>query len=165
VLLAQLDSKSGVGVLTVTTTAADGSYPIVLAESYDNTNPQRRFGQTISALGEADAAGAAQRLELVGLRNDKGTKATLFLFNPSGTAGEYDLVYRGRDGAVLGILRAVKLSPGQLRQIDSTQHPTRRGGSNGFSVEVVVKSGRALAAAQLVRTSTQDPAYIVGVVR
>ncbi len=165
VLFGQLGSRSGVGVLTVTTTSLDGTYPVVLAESFDNTNPAKRFGQTIGALGDTDVADAAHRLELVGLRNDKATKTTIFLFNPSGAAAEYDLVYRAPSGAVLGTLKNVKLAAGQLRQLDPAQHPTKKGASNGFSVEVVVKSGKALAAAQLLRTSTQDPAYIVGVVR
>jgi len=83
---------------------------------------------------------------------------------PAGTEKDIDAAAEGWTVSGDGTVR-VKLAPGQLRQLDPSQHPTKRGASNGFSVEVVVKSGKALAAAQLLRTSTQDPAYVVGVVR
>ena len=37
--------------------------------------------------------------------------------------------------------------------------------ANGFTVQVVVKSGTALSAAQVLTTATGDPAYVQGVAR
>ena len=166
VLLGQFGLRSGVGVLTVSSTSPTGVYPIVQAESYDNANPQQRFGQGLVALTDDDAADSSQKLVLVGLRQDNLNKTTLWLFNPSGDGGEYDLVYRDLAGNVLGTLRSAKVAAGQVRQFLSSQHPIKKGGApNGFTVEVVVKSGKALAAAQVVRSGSNDPAYVPGVVR
>ncbi len=164
VLFTQFGLRNGTGLLTLTSTSPNGVFPIASAESYDNTNPQKRFGQTLVALSDADAADTTKKQVLVGLRQDGVSKTTLLLFNPSDAAGQYDLVYRGLNGAVLGTLKDVKLEAGQLRQVTPTQHPLKKSKvANGFTVEVVVKSGKALAVAQVVRTSTNDPAYIRGV--
>ncbi|HEX4964310.1 MAG TPA: PKD domain-containing protein [Thermoanaerobaculia bacterium] len=166
VLLSKFSLKSGIGMLTVSSTSPNGVYPIVKAESFDNTNPQKRFGQGIVALTDADAADTSHKLVLVGLRQDGLNKTTLWLFNPSGVAGLYDLVYRDINGNVLGTLQNVKAPAGQLVQIGPTQHPIRKPGTPyGVSVEVVVKSGKALAAAQVVRNGSNDPAYVPAVVR
>ena len=151
-------------MLTVNSTSTNGVYPIATGESYDNTNPQKRFGQTMLALTDADAAGVGQREILVGLRQDAGNKMTLWIFNPSAAAGEYEVVYRNLNGVVLGSVKGVKIPAGQLYQLASTQHPVKKV-SNGFTVEIVVKSGKALAAAQVVSSGTTDPAYIRGQVR
>jgi len=88
------------------------------------------------------------------------------MLNPSAAAGEYDVVYRGLNGAVLSTTRGVKIAAGQIREFAPSQHPFKKAGvPNGFTVEIVVKSGKALAAAQVVSTGTSDPAYIQGVAR
>lgn len=166
VLLAQFGLKAGSGVLTLTSTSADATYPIVLGESYDNSNPLKRFGQTILPLTDDDAAGAGMMSVLVGLRQDVNYNTTLWLFNPGAAAGQYDLVYRRVDGTVLGILSNIALAAGAVRQFDPAQHPIKKPGTvGGFTVEVVVKSGRALAAAQVVNLATSDPGYVPGVAR
>ncbi|MEA2601799.1 MAG: hypothetical protein QOF89_2791 [Acidobacteriota bacterium] len=158
--------RGGTGVLTLTSTSPNGVFPIALGESYDNTNPQKRFGQTIVALSDADAAEATKKEVLVGLRQNASNKTTFWVFNPSAAAGEYDIVYRGLNGAVLGTIRGVKVAAGQVREIAPSQHPFKKAGvPSGFTVEIVVKSGKALAAARVVTTATSDPAYIQGVAR
>ena len=61
---------------------------------------------------------------------------------------------------------AREVGAGQIRQVSPTQHPFKKAGvASGFTVEIVVKSGQALAAAQVVSTGTNDPAFIAGVAR
>ena len=53
-----------------------------------------------------------------------------------------------------------------MHQISPSQHPLKKAGvPGGFTVEVVVKSGTALAAAQVVRAGSNDPAFIAAEVR
>jgi hypothetical protein len=164
VLASVLGVRGGVGVLTIT--AVSGSNPLVAADGYDNTNPRKRYGQRIPALSDGDAAAVGQRLVLMPLRQDGASKTTVWLFNPGSTAGSVDLVYRGLDGSVLGTLPGLPLGAGQAVQLDPTQHPLAKTGvPGGFTLEVVVRAGKALAAAQVVRTATGDPAYVTAAVR
>jgi PKD repeat protein len=165
-LFSQFGLRNGTGVLTLTSTSPDGIFPIARAESYDNTNPAKRYGQSLLALSDADAADSTKKEVLVGLRQDGSNKTTLWLLNPSSTAGVYNLVYRGLNGAVLGTLAGVRIGAGQVHQISPTQHPLKKAGvPGGFTVEVVVKSGKALAAAQVVRAGSNDPSFIAAEVR
>ncbi len=165
-LFSQFGLRNGTGVLTLTSTSPNGIFPIARAESYDNTSPSKRYGQSLIALSDADAADTTKREVLVGLRQDGSNKTTLWLLNPSGAAGLYDLVYRGLNGAVLGTLSGIRIGAGQLRQISPSQHPIKRPGvPGGFTVEVVVKSGKALAAAQVVRAGSNDPVFVAAQVR
>jgi hypothetical protein len=166
VLFSRFGLRNGAGVLTLTSSSPNGIFPIVSGESYDNTNPQKRFGQTLVAMSDADAADATKKEVLVGLRQDGTFKTTVWLLNPSDTAGLYDLVYRGLNGALLGTIKNVKIGAGQIRQFIPAQHPLKKSKvANGFTVEVVVKSGKALAVGQVVRTATNDPSYVLGVAR
>ena len=94
VLLSRFGTKAAAGVLTLTSSSPNGTYPIALGESYDNGNPQKRYGQTIVPLSDADAAGIGKKSVLVGLRQDGSFKTTLWLFNPSAAAGQYDQPHR-----------------------------------------------------------------------
>ncbi|HEX4965881.1 MAG TPA: PKD domain-containing protein [Thermoanaerobaculia bacterium] len=166
VLFSQFGLRNGTGVMTLTSTSPNGIFPIAMGESYDNTHPTKRFGQSLIALSDADAADTTKKEVLVGLRQDGANKTTLWVLNPTGATGVYDIVYRGLNGAVLGTLPGVRIGAGQLRQISPTQHPLRKTGvPNGFTIEIVVKAGKALAAAQVVSTGTNDPAFIAGEVR
>jgi PKD repeat protein len=153
-----------VGVITVASTSANGTYATVQAESYNNANPASRFGQSMGAFSDADAAVPGQTHYLVGLRQDANHLATFWLFNSSTTDyGVYDVVYRNLDGTVLGTVSNVSLPPGKVRQFLPSNHPLPAGGvTNGFTVQVVVKSGTAITAAQILTPSTGDPAYIQG---
>jgi len=165
-LFTQFALKNGTGVLTLTSTSPSGIFPIASAETYDNTNPAKRFGQSLVALSDADAADLGKKEVLVGLHQGGSNKTTLWIFNPSTAPGVYDVVYRGLDGALLGTLPGIKIAAGQLSQISPSQHPaTTAAATNGFTVEVVVKSGKALAAAQVIVTGSSDPAYVAGEVR
>ena len=165
-LLSQFGLHNGTGILTLTSTSPNGIFPIARAESYDNTNPAKRYGQSLIALSDADAADSTKREILVGLRQDGSNKTTLWLLNPSGSAGLYDLVYRGLNGAVLGTLHGIKVGSGQIHQIAPNQHPLKKAGvPGGFTVEVVVKSGKALATAQVVRAGSNDPVFVAPQVR
>jgi hypothetical protein len=165
-LFTQFGLRSGTGVVTLTSTSPNGIFPIARAESYDNTNPAKRYGQSLLALSDADAADTTKKEVLVGLRQDGSNKTTLWLLNPSGGAGVYDLVYRGLDGSVLGTLPGIKVGAGQVHQISPNQHPLKKAGvPGGFTVEVVVHSGKALAAAQVVRAGSNDPVFVAPVAR
>ncbi len=118
------------------------------------------------AQGDGDAAGTGQRVVLTGLRQDSAYRTTLWLFNPSGAAGVYDLVYRALDGSVLGRLDGISLGAGKARQLSPSQHPLpAAGAAGGFTVEAVVRSGTLLAAGQVVNNASNDPAYVEGQTR
>jgi hypothetical protein len=158
----QWNVTNGIGVLTVKSTSPT-LFPVVQGESYDNTNPAKRFGQAMTAVTDADAAGSGQGSYLVGLRQDSGHRTTLWLFNPGTTQAEYDLVYRALDGSVIATTKGVLLGGGKLKQVSPSQHPLpTAGAANGFTLQVVVKSGKVLSAAQVVNNATNDPSYIQG---
>jgi PKD repeat protein len=158
--------RSTVGVITLDSDAPGGVFPIVQGESYDATSPTKRFGQLMAAVGESQAAGANASQYLVGLRQDAKNRSVLWIFNPGATACVYDVVYRGLDGHELGRIPGVAMGPGIVRQFGPAQHRLPAGGvANGFTVEVQVKSGKALAAAQVVSGASNDPAYIQGATR
>ncbi len=156
-----------VGVIKITSSVANAVYPIVQAESYSPAQPANRFGQSMRAFSDADAATAGQTHYLVGLRQDATHLTTLWVFNNSTTDyGIYDIVYRGLDGSVLGTIRDLTLPPGRVKGLLPPQHPLPGGTvPNGFTVQVVVKNGTALSAAQVLTTSTGDPAYVQGAAR
>src|SRR6185295_1046123 len=117
------------------------------------------------AQSDADAASTGQGHYLVGLRQDGDYRTSFWLVNPSGDMGDYDLIYRNLDGAQIGSLH-MQLSPGKMRQVGPSQHPIPAAGvQGGFTVQIVVNSGKVLSAAQVVNNETNDPAYIQGAVR
>jgi hypothetical protein len=156
-----------VGVITVTSAGANGVYPIVQAESYNNALPANRYGQSMAAFSDANEAKVGQSHYLVGLRQDANHLATVWVFNNSTTdTGIYDIVYRGLDGTVLGKVSNLTLPPGKVKGLLPNQHPLPAGGvTGGFTVQVVVKNGTVLSAAQVLTTSTGDPAYVQGAAR
>jgi PKD repeat protein len=166
VVSGQLGVQNGIGVLTVSSSSPAGIFPIVQGESYDNSDPTKRFGQSMSAITDADAAGTGQSQYMVGLRQDSGHRTTFWLFNPGSVNAQYDVIYRGLDGSVIGSTRGVVLGAGKLRQFSPSQHPIPATGvQDGFTVQVVVTSGKVLSAAQVVNNDTNDPSYILGEAR
>jgi hypothetical protein len=160
----QWNIKDSVGVITLSSDSPNGVFPIVQGESYNNSNPSMRFGQFMAAFTDSDAAGAGKSHYLVGLRQDVNTRTTLWVFNPSPEQADYDLIYRALDGSELGRVSGVKLGAGKLRQFSPSQHALPATGvpGGGFTVQVKVKAGKVLAAAQVVNNKTNDPAYVQG---
>ncbi|MEA2561238.1 MAG: hypothetical protein QOH06_2742 [Acidobacteriota bacterium] len=162
--------KDAVGLLTIESNAPNGLFPVVQGESYLSTSgkPGARYGLAMAAFTDEDAAEAGQAHYLAGLRHDANNRTTVWIYNSSNEAGTYDLIYRGLDGKVLGRIDNVALGAGKLRQFSPTQHPLKalgkKGGGvpGGFTLQVVVKSGKVLAAAQVVNNKTNDPSYIQG---
>jgi hypothetical protein len=155
-----------VGILTFSTDPASSAFPIIQGESYDFSTSVRRFGQSMPALPESAAATAGQGQYMVGLRQDTGHWTAYWLFNPSTESGSYDLVYRGLDGTVLGQITGIKLPPGKSKLFRPSEHPIPAAGvPGGFTVQILVHSGKALAAGQVVNLTTNDPAYILGTTR
>ncbi|HEY0558120.1 MAG TPA: hypothetical protein VGG20_27970, partial [Thermoanaerobaculia bacterium] len=135
-------------------------------ESYDNSVPTKRFGQSMAAMTDANAAVTGHSLYLAGLRQDAAHRTTLWLFNPGSVNAQYDIFYRGLDGSVIGSTRGVILGAGKLRQFSPNQHPIPAAGvQDGFTVQIVVTSGKVLSAAQVVNNDTNDPSYIQGEAR
>jgi PKD repeat protein len=158
--------RNTVGVVTLDSNAPGGVFPIVQGESYENTNPNKRFGQSMPALTEARAAGANASQYLVGLRQDAKNRTTLWVFNPGSQPGVYDIVYLGLNGQELGRIENVAMGPGKLRQFSPSQHKLPAAGvTGGFTIQVRVKSGKVLATAQVINNVTNDPAYIQGETR
>lgn len=157
--------KDSVGVLTIESDSTNSVFPIVQGESYEttHTNAGMRFGQFMAAFTDEDAAGPGQAHFLVGLRQDANSRTTYWLYNPSNEPGSYDLIYRALDGTELGRIAGASLGAGKLRQLSPSQHPLpAAGASGGFTVQVVVRSGKVLSAAQVINNKTNDPAYVQG---
>lgn len=166
VIHGQWGLSNAIGILTLTSGEPSGALPVFQGESYNDAQPARRFGQSMTAQGDADAAAAGQQVVLTGLRQDAGYRTTLWLFNPSAVAGLYDLVYRAPDGTVLGRLDGIALGAGRARQLSPGQHPIPAAGvAGGFTVQVVVRAGKLLAAGQVVNNVSNDPAYVQGEAR
>jgi hypothetical protein len=162
----QWNLRNTVGVITLDSNAPHSVYPIVQGESYENTNPAKRFGQSMPAMSEAQAAGTGASQYLVGLRQDANNRTTLWVFNPGSVPAVYDIIYLGLDGTELGRIAGMALLPGKIRQLAPAQHPLPAAGvPGGFTVRVLARSGEALAAAQVVNNATNDPAYIQGATR
>lgn len=154
--------RNSVGVLTIENDAPNSLFPVIQGESYENTVPSKRYGQTLPAMTDNQAAGPNQGQYLVGLRQDAKYRTTFWVFNPGTTNGVYDVIYRSLDGQELGRVNAIALPAGKMRQFSPGQHRLPEGGvQNGFTVQILVRSGKALAAAQVVNT-TNDPAFIQG---
>lgn len=161
VLDRQWSVKSSVGALTIEPATAGGALPSALGETYRSTLLGKRYGHALPVLSDGDAAAAGQAQVLAGLRQDTGSRATIWVLNPGPEVGEYDVIYRGLDGAELGRI-AVRLGGGKVRQIGPPQHPLpETGAPDGFTVEVRARAGRVLAAGQVVG-STGDSAYLAG---
>jgi PKD repeat protein len=165
VIQGQWGIANAIGILTLTSREASGALPVFQGESYNNAQPARRFGQTLTAQGDADAAGPGQEVVLAGLRRDP-YRTTLWLFNPSAGEAVFDVVYRELSGAIAGHLDGIALGAGKAKQLSPSQHPFLGSqGAEGFTVEVVVHSGKLLAGAQVVNNATNDPAYVLGQTR
>jgi hypothetical protein len=166
VVAGQLHVQNGIGVLTVSSNSPEGIFPIVQGESYDNSVPTKRFGQSMAAITDASAASTGQSQYLVGLRQDAAHRTTLWLFNPGTVNAQYDIIYRGLDGSAIGSTRGVVLGAGKLRQFSPNQHPLPAAGvQDGFTIQIQVTSGKVLGAAQVVNNNTNDPSYILGEAR
>jgi PKD repeat protein len=154
--------KNTAGVLTIDPGTVGGALPSALGESYRSPLlGGKRYGHALPVMSDGDAAAAGQAQILAGLRQDAGSKATVWVLNPGPEVGEYDVIYRGLEGAELGRI-AVRLGGGKVRQLSPPQHPLPEAGApDGFTVEVRVRGGRALAAAQVVGASG-DSAYLTG---
>ncbi|HSK75134.1 MAG TPA: hypothetical protein VLQ45_01645, partial [Thermoanaerobaculia bacterium] len=158
--------KDSAGVLVLDSDALKGVFPVVQGESYDNSKPAKRFGQTLPAFTDENAAVPGKSHYLVGLRQDAKSRTTYWLYNPGTTTGEYDIIYRALDGSILGRIDSVRLGAGKARQVSPSQHPLpSAGAAGGFTVQFVVKSGKVLSAAQVVNNATNDPAYVQGELR
>ncbi|MCB1037526.1 MAG: PKD domain-containing protein, partial [Acidobacteria bacterium] len=161
-----LDADSSLGFVTIESDEADGVYPIVQAETYDVANPAGRFGQFMPALRDDQAAAAGQRQILTGLQQDAASRSTIWILNPGDEAGEYDLVYRALDGSEIGRISSYRVAAGSMRQINPGTHPLVDGvAEGGFTVQIVVRRGLLLSAAQVVNSITNDPAFVAGVTR
>ena len=162
--------KDSVGLLMIESDSPSGVFPVAQGESYLSTQgkPGARYGLAMAAFTDEDAAEPGQAHHLAGLRHDSNNRTTVWIYNNSNEAGAYDLIYRGLNGAILGRIDNVTLGAGKLRQFNPSQHPLKaigkKGGGvpGGFTLQVVVKSGKALAAAQVVNNKTNDPAYVQG---
>ncbi|HEX9941293.1 MAG TPA: PKD domain-containing protein [Thermoanaerobaculia bacterium] len=154
------------GVLAFASREPSGALPVVQAETYDNARPPRRVGQWITPVGALDLADPGQGQYLTGLRQDGSWETTLWLFNPSGSPGLYDLVYRALDGTVRGRIDGFAVPAGGVLRIAPNQHSLPAAGvPGGFTVQVLVRSGKLLAAAQVTDKATGDPAYVLGETR
>jgi PKD repeat protein len=160
--------RNTVGVITLESNALGGVFPIVQGESYETTNPNpgKRFGQSLPALTDAQAAGAGSSQFLAGLRQDAKNRTTMWIFNPSGQMAQYDVIYLSLSGQELGRINDVFLPAGKLQQLSPGQHKIPAAGvTGGFTVQVRVKAGKILTAAQVVKNTSNDPAYIQGETR
>jgi hypothetical protein len=163
VLQKQWNLTNAVGVLAIDSVPAGGALPAAFAENYRSPLLGKRYGHSMAVMKEADAAGVGRVHSLAGLRQDGQSRTTIWVLNAGAETGEYDVSYRGLDGADLGRI-VVRLAPGKVRQLNPTQHPLPEGGvAGGFTVEIQVHAGKVLAAAQVVNSANSDSAYVRGV--
>ncbi len=162
-VLKTLWSLSSVGVLALDSDPAGGALPGILAESFRSPLAGKRFGHSMAVLSEEDAAGEGQIHALAGLRQGGGSNTTIWVLNPGAVPGDYDAIYRDLDGVELGRI-AIRLAPGKVRQLAPAQHPLpEAAAASAFAVEIRVRAGKILAAAQTVGTTTGDSVYLPGV--
>jgi PKD repeat protein len=157
--------KNTAGVLTIEPGTPGGALPSALGESYRSPLlGGKRYGHALPVMSDGDAAAAGQSQILAGLRQDSNSRTTVWVLNPGPELGEYDVIYRGLDGMELGRI-AVRLAGGRVRQLSPPQHPLPEAGApDGFTVEVRVRGGKALAAAQVVSAGgSGDSAYLLGI--
>jgi hypothetical protein len=158
--------RNTAGVLILDSNATGGAYPVVQGESYDNSTPAKRFGQTLPALTDADAAGPGKSHILAGLRQDAKNRTTYWVYSSGTEVAEFDIIYRNLDGSIINRINGVRLGAGKARQFSPAQHPLPAAGiPNGFTVQFAVRTGKVLSAAQVVNNATNDPAYVQGEVR
>ncbi|MES1241544.1 MAG: PKD domain-containing protein [Acidobacteriota bacterium] len=162
VLKKQWNLTNAVGVLAIDSDPAGGALPAVFAESYRSPLVGQRYGHSMAVMTEADAAAAGRVHSLAGLRQDGQNRTTIWVLNAGTETGDFDVIYRGLDGAELGRI-VVRLAPGRVRQLAPAQHPLPEAGvPDGFTVEIQVRSGRPLTAAQVVHNAN-DSEYVRGV--
>lgn len=167
ILFSVFDLHQSVGVLTFESTGASGLFPMIHGETYQDSGPLSRYGLFMPARSPAEAAGIGERVLLTGLRQEEGqANTTLWLFNPSDQPGLYDLVFYALDGSELGREEGYAVSAGGMRQINPSRLPLPAGGvKDGFTVDIEVRSGLLIGAAQVVINQSNDPAYVAGAVR
>lgn len=126
-----------------------------------------RFARTSPTSHEGDAALPGQAQHLVGLRQNANSRTALWLFNPSTDPGEYDVIYRALDGAELGVIPAVRIGSGKLRQLSPNQHPApaTAASTGGFTVEIVVRSGALISFGIVVDDTVAAPTITAGETR
>lgn len=157
---ANFNAAKRTGMVVVETQGADGIYPIALGETYDNFVPTKRYGQTLEAFAEAEAAGTGERMVLVGLRQDADHKATFWVAAPGDERASFDVVIRDFQGNVLKTMANQGIGAGKVKQYLSGSVPAAPDGL--FTVEIVVRSGKVIAAGQVTTVSTNDPAFVKG---
>jgi PKD repeat protein len=114
----------------------------------------------------AQAAGTGVSQLLAGLRQDAQSRSTVWIFNMGGGMAQYDVIYRDPSGRELGRIADGFLAAGKMQQLGPAQHKLPAAAmADGFTVQVLVKSGKILATAQVVNDATKSSAYIQGVTR
>jgi hypothetical protein len=160
VLGAHWGLKSAQGVLTVDRVGATA--PIAHVELYEDSDPDKRYGQAMQPQSTDEASGPSQKQALLGLAQDAAYRTVGWLFAPEGPT-EVDLVYRDLTPQrnVIGALRGVKIKAGGVRAIVPSSHPVPADAGR-FTVEVLVKSGKVLSGAQITNSVNNDPAFVRG---
>jgi hypothetical protein len=161
-----LDTKWGIrdsqGVLEIVSNGPSGSHPVALLELYDNSQPDKRYGQTMRARNLADASGPGEKQVLLGLASDAAYRSVLWFYAPEGKAVA-DLVYRDltAEHKVLGTISNFTVMGGGTRAVAPSGHPL--GSYKGrFTVEVLVKEGKLVSGAQTTNSLNNDPAFSDG---
>ena len=148
------------GMVIVEAQGSGGVFPIVLGETYDNFVPSKRYGQALEAFSEGEAASAGESMALVGLRQDADHKTTFWVAGIGGSRAVFDVIFRSFQGAVLKTLSNQGIGSGKVKQFLPAVVPTAPDGL--FTIEIVVRSGKVIAAGQVTTVSTNDPAFVRG---
>jgi hypothetical protein len=153
---------NAVGLLSFKSNSPTSQYLIAYGETYDDTHPTARYGQSMAALSTKDVAKAGQTQVLTGLVDNATTRTVLWLFNPTTDSATVDLTYRALDGRVLGTRTGYPVPAGIVRQISNGTNPIPANFPEAFTVEVAVKAGSVLSSAQVIINANSDPTYIPG---
>ena len=125
----------GLGVLTLT--------PLASAA------PKIELSTGRSLLRERDAAARDEVWAVPHLSALAERPSTLVLYNAGLEDARVDLSYRDPQGKELGVVVGVRIPAGRARTVGPRRHPAAVAGRADFAIEVVVRAGRVLAAAQV----------------
>ena len=146
VVHSQWGISNAIGILTLVSREPSGALPVFQGESYNDAQPSRRYGQSMMAQGDGDAAGVGQRVILPACgRTPPTARRSGCSIPPAARALRSDLPGARRHGPRPARRRRARRRPGP--QLNPGQHPLPAGGvAGGFTVEAVVRSGKLLAA-------------------
>ncbi|MEO8504820.1 MAG: PKD domain-containing protein [Acidobacteriota bacterium] len=160
VLGTTFNATNKTGMVISQAAGSAGTYPVLSAQSYDNTTPTRRYGETVESFTESEAAGQGHHMVLLGLRQSTAYDSVFWVAGVGSATAVYDIIFRDFQGNQLLKIANKRVGPGRLKQYPGSAVANAPNGL--FSVDIVVRAGQIIAAGKVTTLSSKDPAYIKG---